>query len=67
MPESTKTPTLRLLLGEDEFEGHVAVNLESFLLFDNGITHALDSLERRYSDWTTPASLRKHIWENFER
>lgn len=60
--------SLQLLLGEDEFDGgHMAVHLESFLLFDNGITHELDALERRWADWATPQSLRRDIWENFER
>lgn len=63
---STKCP-LQLILGEDEFEGHMVVHLESFLLFDNAVTHELDALERRWADWTTPQSLRREIWENFER
>ena len=63
----TSISSLQLLLGEDEFDGHMAVHLDSFLLFDNAITHGLDSLERRWSDWATPSSLRRDIWENFER
>ena len=64
---TTQAQTLKLLLGEDEFDGQMAVKLESFLLFDNSITHGLDALERRWSDWATPDSLRRDIWENVER
>lgn len=67
MAEQTTKTTLKLLLGEDDFNGQVTVQLDSFLLFDNGLTHALDALERRYSDWATPDSLRRDIWENVER
>ena len=67
MAEQTTHTTLKLLLGEDEFDGHMAVQLDSFLLFDNGITHGLDALERRWSNWATPNSLRRDIWENVER
>lgn len=63
---SDPTP-LRFLLGEDEFDGELTVSLESFLLFDNEITHDLDSVERRWSDWATPNSLRRDIWENINR
>ena len=58
---------LQLILGEDEFEGHMVVGLESFLLFDNALTHELDVLERRWSDFATPQSLRRDIWENIDR
>ena len=64
---TTSTKSLQLLLGEDEFEGHMAVPLESFLLFDNALTHELDALERRWADWATPESLRRDIWEYFDR
>ena len=68
MAEQTKPRVVpKLMLGEDEFDGQMTVALESFLLFDNGITHGLDSLERRYSDWATPDSLRRDIWENVQR
>ena len=67
MTENTPTTTLKLLLGEDEFDGHMAVQLDTFLLFDNAITHGLDALERRWSDWATPDSLRRDIWENVAR
>lgn len=67
MAEQTTKTTLKLLLGEDDFNGQVTVQLDSFLLFDNGLTHALDALERRYADWATPDSLRRDIWENVER
>ena len=68
MADQTITPkSLQLLLGEDEFDGHMTVHLETFLLFDNAITHELDALERRWADWATPQSLRRDIWENFER
>ena len=67
MAEQTTTSRLKLLLGEDEFDGQMTVHLDSFLLFDNGITHCLDSLERRYSDWATPDAIRRDIWENVER
>ena len=62
---SSKSP--QLLLGEDKCDGHMTVHLGSFLLFDIAITHELDSLERCWSDWATPQSLRRDIWENFER
>ena len=67
MAEKTSPAPLQLLLGEDQFDGHMAVQLDSFLLYDNAITHGLDALERRYSDWATPQSLRRDIWENLER
>ncbi len=68
MAEQTKSQVVpKLMLGEDEFDGQVSVGLESFLLFDNTMTHGLDSLERRYSDWATPDSLRRDIWENVQR
>ncbi len=66
MAEQTTT-NLKLMLGEDDFDGQVTVQLESFLLFDNAMTHGLDALERRYSDWATPDTLRRDIWENLER
>ena len=66
-PTATQSQTLQLMLGEDEFEGQVLVRLESFLLFDNRMTHDIDALERRWADWATPQSLRRDIWENFER
>ena len=65
--QSVSPKSLQLLLGEDEFDGHLTVQLESFLLFDIAITHGLDALERRWSDWATPHSLRRDIWEFFER
>ncbi len=68
MAEQTKSlPVPKLMLGEDDFDTQVTVKLESFLLFDNAMTHSLDALERRYSDWATPQSLRRDIWENIER
>lgn len=73
MAEPTTHPTtqeatpLRFFLGEDQFDSHVAVSLASFLLFDNEITHGLDSLERSLADWSTPNSLRRDIWENIDR
>lgn len=66
MAEQTTT-RLKLMLGEDDFDCQMTVALDSFLLFDNALTHGLDSLERRYSDWATPDSLRRDIWENIER
>ena len=57
----------KLMLGEDEHDGQVTVELESFLLFDNAMTHSLDALERRYSDWATPQSLRRDLWEHYKR
>ena len=66
MAEQTTT-NLKLMLGEDDFDGQVTVQLESFLLFGNAMTHGLDALERRYSDWATPDTLRRDIWENLER
>lgn len=66
MAEQTTT-NLKLMLGEDDFDGQVTVQLESFLLFDNAMTHGLDALERRYADWATPDTLRRDIWENLER
>ena len=68
MAEQLKSLSVpKLMLGEDDFGSEVTVDLESFLLFDNGMTHSLDSLERRYSDWSTPQALRRDLWENFER
>lgn len=67
MAEQTTPAPLKLLLGEDEFDGHLAVQLDTFLLYDNALTHGLDALERRWSDWATPSSLRRDIWENIER
>jgi hypothetical protein len=67
MAEQTSTTRLKILLGEDEFDGQMSVQLDSFLLFDNALTHGFDALERRYSDWATPDSLRRDIWENLER
>lgn len=73
MAEQTKTKaksqeaSLKLMLGEDEYDGQMTVKLDSFLLFDNAMTHGLDALERRYADWATPNSLRRDIWENIER
>ena len=67
MADTTSTTSMRLLLGEDNHDGHLVVPLESFLLFDNAITHGLDALERHWADFATPASLRRDIWENFER
>jgi hypothetical protein len=60
-------PTIHVLLGEESQQGQVAVALDSFLLFDNAVSHGLDALERRWADYATPASLRREIWENFER
>ena len=57
----------RFFLGEDDFDGHVAVRLEAFLLFDHDMTHGLDNLERMWADRSTPNSRRKDIWENVER
>ena len=68
MAEQLKSLTVpKLLLGEDDFGGEVTVELESFLLYDNGMAHSLDALERRYADWATPDSLRRDLFENFER
>ena len=68
MAEQLKTLTVpKLMLGEDDFDCEVTVDLESFLLFDNGMTHSLDSLERRYADWSTPEALRRDLWEHSER
>ena len=64
---ATQAAPLRFFLGEDDFNGEVTVTLESFLLFDNEMTHGLDSLERRWSNWATPNSLRRDIWENVNR
>ena len=68
MTEKTTTNrSLKLMLGEDDYNGEVTVSLDSFLLFDNAITHGLDALERRYSDWATPASLRHELWAEIGR
>ena len=64
MPEST--PTIHVLLGEGN-SGQLSVALDSFLMFDNDVSHALDAVERRWADYATPASLRRDIWEHFER
>lgn len=64
---SSPAAPLRFFLGEDDFDGEVTVTLESFLLFDNEMTHGLDNLERRWSDWATPNSTRRDIWENVSR
>lgn len=66
-PATSSNQALQLILGEDDFEGHMVVPLESFLLFDNALTHELDALERRWADWSTPQSLRRDIWENIDR
>ena len=69
-PAAAKTAQpapLRFYLGEDEFDGQLMVSLESFLLFDNEITHGLDSLERRWSDYSTNNSRRRDAWANWER
>lgn len=60
-------PVPKLMLGEDDFDCQVTVKLESFLLYDNAMTHTLDALERRYADWATPQSLRRELWEHYER
>lgn|GEM_PF-4691706 len=65
--ELTTLPVPKLMLGEDDFDCQVTVKLESFLLFDNALAHSLDALERRYSDWSTPHSLRRDLWEHYER
>ena len=59
--------TLHVVLAENDQAGRILVTLDTFLLFDNSIGHGLDVLERRWSDWATPASLRRDIWENIER
>ena len=65
MPEPI--PTLQVVLVKDDFDGQIAVELDTFLLFDNSIGLGLDALERRWADWATPGSLRRDIWENIER
>ena len=59
--------SLHVFLGDEDSEGQVTVALDTFLLFDNSISHGLDALERRWADWATPASVRRDIWENVER
>lgn len=64
---SEESTIINVVLAEDSPNGSVEVALDSFMLFDNSVTHGLDALERRWSDFATPASLRREIWENFER
>lgn len=64
---ASKPTALKFYLGEDDFDGQVLVSLESFLLFDNEMTHDLDQLERRWSDYSTRNSKRRDAWANWER
>ena len=66
-PQLETEAPLRFFLGEDDFDGEVLVSLESFLMFDNEITHGLDELERRWADWSTPDSLRRDLWADLGR
>ena len=61
------TAEFHVVLTEDDHDGQIAVGFDTFLLFDNSISHGLDALERRWADWATPDSLRRDIWENIER
>ena len=64
---STQSDQLRFYLGEDEFDGQVMLTLQSFLLFDQEISHGLDALECRWSDFSTAHSARQNASANWER
>ena len=59
--------SLMLVLCRGAGSSRVAVDLESFLVFNSEIDHDLQSLVDRWSDFSTPASLRESQVEMFDR
>ena len=59
--------SLMLVLCRGAGSSRVAVDLESFLMFNSEMDHDLQTLVDRWSDFSTPASLRESQVELFDR
>ena len=59
--------SLMLVLCRGAGSSRVVVDLESFLMFNSEMDHDLQTLVDRWSDFSTPASLRESQVELFDR
>ncbi len=59
--------SLMLVLCRGAGSSRVVVDLESFLIFNSQMDHDLQHLVDRWSDFSTPSSLRESQVELFDR